>query len=109
MDELSRKVAEDIRQQIMRQCFAALDEKLHLKAIADEEKRKKEREEKARQEAEKPSNHLIADMMVSDLLLFSRKLSICDVLWNSDGAQKCTNSPFFSSFLLEMYMKYFTF
>lgn len=63
MDELSRKVAEDIRQQIMRQCFAALDEKLHLKAIADEEKRKKEREEKARQEAEKPSNHLIADMM----------------------------------------------
>uniref|UniRef100_A0A1I7U342 RRM domain-containing protein n=1 Tax=Caenorhabditis tropicalis TaxID=1561998 RepID=A0A1I7U342_9PELO len=40
IEELHSKITDDIRQQIMRRCLAQLDEKLRLKAVADEEKRK---------------------------------------------------------------------
>ncbi|KAF1761724.1 hypothetical protein GCK72_009980 [Caenorhabditis remanei] len=62
-NDLTSKIYDDIRQQITRQCMAHLDEKLRLKAIADEEKRKQERDQKAQEALKKPSNNSIADMM----------------------------------------------
>lgn len=61
--ELQSKIGDDLRQQIMRQCMVQLDEKLRLKKIADENKRKLEREEKAKQEPVRTSHNMIADMM----------------------------------------------
>lgn len=62
-EDLISKIYDDIRQQITRQCMAHLDEKLRLKAIADDEKRKREIVEKAKQESEKPCNNSLADIM----------------------------------------------
>ncbi|CAL2037350.1 unnamed protein product [Caenorhabditis brenneri] len=75
INELQKKISDDLRQQIIRQCMLQLDEKLHLKAIADEERRKREREEKAKQEAIKPQNNLIADMMFSQTLYSNQSLA----------------------------------
>lgn len=61
--ELQSKIGDDVRQQIMRQCMVQLDEKLRLKAIADENKRKLEREEKAKLEPVKTHQNMIANMM----------------------------------------------
>ncbi|ULU00917.1 hypothetical protein L3Y34_001377 [Caenorhabditis briggsae] len=63
VNELQSKISDDLRQQIMRQCMAHLDEKLRLKAIADVEKMKREREEKAKQEVAKPNTNMIAELM----------------------------------------------
>lgn len=64
MAELERKISEDVRQAILRQCLVHMEEQIQNRAVADEERRRREREEKARQEAEKPPS-TISDMMVS--------------------------------------------